>query len=362
MAGDYYEVLGIDRDATEEEIKRAYRRLAREYHPDTNHDDPDAGEKFKLVAEAYSVLSDPGRRRDYDLFGSTRAPTSGFDPFDIFASFFGQDPFGSSSWRSGPQRGSDLILEIDVALDEVVRGTTKTVTIRNLQSCENCGGNGCAPGTSPTRCSRCGGSGAIRSVQRSLFGNLMTSFTCPQCRGEGEEIANPCEECNGEGRMERLDEISVDVPAGVEDSTQIRISGRGQAGARGGRSGDLFVQVRVSPHERFVRRGNDLLATIRVPFTQAALGGSSQVDTFDGPMEVHIPGGTQPGDTLRVKGKGIPRYGRAGRGDLILEAQVEVPEHLNDEEEDLVRKLAEVRGDKVDSPTGIVKKIRGAFR
>lgn len=362
MAADYYETLGIGPDASDDEIKRAYRQLARENHPDANPDDAMAGERFKEVAEAYSVLSDPVKRRDYDLFGSTRVPSGGFDAFDIFRSFFGSDPFSSyTAQRRGPQRGSDLILEIQVRLEEVVAGTTKSVTIRNLQPCDTCGGNGCAPGTSPTRCSRCGGSGAVRSVQRSLFGNLMTSFTCPQCHGEGQEIASPCEECNGDGRLERLDEISVEVPAGVDDGTQLRISGRGQAGARGGGSGDLFVQVRVLPHDRFLRRGNDLLTTLTLPFTQAALGTTLGVDTFDGPVEVPVPAGTQPADTIRVKGKGIPRYGRAGRGDLIFEVQVQVPEHLSTEQEDLVRKLAESRGEGVD-PAGLVRKIRGAFR
>jgi molecular chaperone DnaJ len=190
----------------------------------------------------------------------------------------------------------------------------------------------------------------------------MTSFTCPQCRGEGEEIASPCGECNGEGRLERHDEISLEVPVGIEDGTQLRISGRGQAGARGGRSGDLFVQVRVARHERLIRRGNDLLSSIRVPLTQCALGGTQTVETFDGPVEVHVPPGTQPGDNLRVRGKGVPRYGRSGRGDLILETQVDVPRDLRPEEEELMRKLAELRGEEVDAPSGIVGKIKGAFR
>lgn len=363
MARDYYEVLEVSRDASQEDIKRAYRRLARSYHPDANPHDSEAAEKFKELGEAYSVLSDPSRRRDYDMFGTARVPAGGFDPFDIFASFFGGDPFGSfSARRGGPQRGSDLILDFEVTLEDVVKGATKAVTIRNLQTCETCSGTGCAPGTSPSRCSRCGGSGAVKSVQRSIFGNIMTSFTCPQCHGEGEEIADPCRECNGEGRMERLDEIPLEIPPGVEDGVQIRMSGRGQAGPRGGGSGDLYVRVQVEPHPRFRRSGDDLVTGFEVPFTQAILGGAAEVETFDGTLEVKIPPGTQPGDVLKMRGRGVPHLGRAGRGDLVVEIKVEIPSKLTPEQEELVRRFAESRGERVAEGSGIVDRIRGAFR
>ena len=362
MSEDYYEVLGVSRDSTEEEIKKAYRNLARRFHPDANPDNPQAAEHFKKVAEAYTVLSDADRRRDYDRYGTTRVPTGGFDPFDIFAAFFGRDPFGSYSGGGTTQRGSDLILNLEVSLEEIVKGGSKTVTIPNLQTCDNCNGTGCKPGTSPQSCSRCRGTGAIRSVQRSLFGNLMTSFTCPQCHGEGQEITDPCSECNGEGRLERLDEIPIELPAGVEDGMQLRVSGRGQAGARGAGAGDLFVQVVQVPHDRFRREGNDLVTVLPVTFPQAALGATVEVDTFDGPLEIHVPPGTQPGDTVRAKGRGIPRLGRSGRGDLVAEVKVQVPRDLSTEERELIRRMAESAGDKVDEGGRIVDKIRGAFR
>lgn len=364
MERDYYEVLGVGRTASAEEIKRAYRRLARRYHPDANPDDPAAEEKFKEVAEAYAVLADPAQRRDYDLFGTARVPAGGFDPFDIFASFFGRDPFEGFGrrQRGGPRRGRDLILQVEMSLEEVVKGSKQSITIRNLQSCERCGGTGCEPGTSPTRCSRCGGTGAVRTVQRSVFGSLMSSFTCPQCHGEGEEIATPCDQCNGDGRMERLDEVTFDVPPGVEDGAQLRLSGRGQAGTRGGTPGDLLVAVRVLPDERFFRQGDDLVGTLSIPFTQAALGAVVQIVTFDGEVEVKVPPGIQPGEILRVKGKGVPHLNRSGRGEVLFEVRVEVPKGLSDSEAELIRRLAAERGEQVDEPSGIVRKIRDALR
>lgn len=362
MARDYYEVLGVGRDAGDEEIKKAYRRLARQYHPDANPNDPGAEEKFKELAEAYAVLSDAARRREYDLFGSTKTPVAGFDPFDIFATFFGGDPFRSYTRRSGSRRGNDLALELEVTLEEVVKGASKTVTIHNLQTCDQCRGSGSEPGTFPSRCSRCGGSGAVRQVQRSLFGNVMTSFTCPQCHGAGEEIVTPCKQCNAEGRMERLDEVSLDVPPGVEHGMQFRISGRGEAGTRGGGTGDLYVQVRIAPDQRFERRGVDLMTMLNVPVTQAALGATLELDTFDGPVQVTVPSGTQPGRVLRVRGRGIPHLGRPGRGDLLVQVAVEVPADLTPEQAELLRRFAALRGERVEGEQGIIGKIRSAFR
>jgi molecular chaperone DnaJ len=364
MARDYYQVLGIGREAQEEDIKKAYRKLARQYHPDANREDPQAEEKFKEIAEAYAVLSDPARRRDYDLFGTAKVPAGGFDPFDLFSSFFGGDLFGAASARRGTRtgRGNDLGLELAVTLEEAVKGASKMATIHNLQTCEACQGSGCAPGTSPARCSRCAGTGAVRQVQRSIFGNLMSSFTCPTCRGTGQEIASPCQECNGEGRLERLDEIPIEVPAGVRDGVQLRISGRGEAGARGGGAGDLYVQIRVLADERFVRRGDDLLTAHTVSVTQAALGAAVEVETFDGPAKLTIPSGTQPGRVLRVRGRGVPHLGRAGRGDLLVEVRVEVPTNLSEEESKLLRRLAALRGEPVSDQTGIIGKIKSAFQ
>ena len=367
---DYYEILGVSRDATAEEMKKAYRKLAREYHPDANPGNAEAEHKFKLLAEAYSILSDPQKRRDYDTFGTARSPfggAGGFDPFDIFSSLFGgADPFGFAGGArrtGGRARGSDLVVDLDVTLEEVVRGASKTVTIRNLQPCEKCAGSGAEPGTSPTRCSRCGGSGSVRSVQRSILGNVMTSFVCPQCHGAGEEIQSPCRECNGEGRMERLDEVSFDVPPGVEDGSQFRISGRGEAGHRGGRSGDLFVRIGVREDNRFRRHGSDLLASVAVSYPQAVLGTTLELETIDGPVELRVPPGTQPGARLRIRGRGIPLLGRpTARGDLLVEIRLEVPPHVDGEEEELVRRLAVVRGEAVGESEGVMGKIRSLFR
>lgn len=367
---DYYEVLGVQRDAGAEEMKKAYRRLAREYHPDANPDNPQAEQKFKELAEAYSVLSDPQKRRDYDTFGTAKSPfgpggAAGFDPFDLFSSLFGNaDAFGFGGQRRGSRsRGNDLVVDLEVTLEEVVRGASKTVTIRNLQACERCGGSGSEPGTSPTRCSRCAGSGSVRAVQRSILGNVMTSFTCPQCHGSGEEIANPCQECHGDGRTERLDEVSFDVPPGVEDGSQFRLTGRGEAGQRGARAGDLYVRVSVREDERFRRRGNDVVAAVTVSYAQAALGATLELETLEGPVELRVPAGTQPGATLRIRGRGIPLLGRpTGRGDLLVQVQLEVPTHLSSEEEELVRRLAQLRGEPVGDSAGVMGKIRSLFR
>lgn len=365
MDRDYYEVLGVGRNASPDEIKKAYRGLAREYHPDANPNDPDAERKFKELGEAYSVLSDPGRRRDYDLFGTAKVPVGGFDPFDLFSSIFGADPFVSFTRRRRSNRGSDLAIEVEATLEEVVKGASKTLTIHNRQTCQRCDGSGCEPGTSPSRCSRCGGAGSVRSVQRSILGNVMTSFTCPQCHGSGEEIGDPCKECNGEGRMERLDEVSFDLPPGTPDGTQFRISGRGEAGARGGSAGDLFVQVQVRPDPRFRRHGDDLLASVGIPFSQAALGAALELETFDGPVELTIRPGTQPGTPLKVRGRGVPHLGRSGRGDLVVEVEVEVPVNLTDEQEELLRRFAASRNETVgdeETSAGVIGKIRSLFR
>lgn len=360
MAADLYEILGVSRDATEDEIKRAYRKLARECHPDANPNDPDAERKFKDVAEAFSVLSDPERRRQYDMFGSAGSRVGGFDPFDIFASFFGSGSFGGRT--GGPQRGDDLVLVLDISLHDVVKGTSKRVTLRRLASCQMCNGSGAETGTSPVRCSSCQGSGAVRSVSRSIFGNVMSTYTCPACKGSGDQIESPCRQCRGEGRADTQEQVEIDVPAGVDDGMQIRLRGKGHAGERGAPPGDLYAQIRVRSEEGFTRQGSDLVAAISIPFTQAVLGGSRHFDTFDGVEELEIPAGTQPGDVLKLKGKGVPHLRRAGRGDLIVRLEVEVPTRLSSEEEELMRRLAQVRGDEVAPPKSLAGKIRGAFR
>jgi molecular chaperone DnaJ len=357
---DYYRILGVDRDATEEEIKKAYRRLARRHHPDANPDDPDAAAKFKEVAEAYSVLSDPARRRDYDMFGTAKMPAGGFDPFDLFRTFFGGDPFESMR-RQRPVRGGDLALELQVSLEEVVRGATRTVTMRKPVTCERCRGSGAEVGSTPSSCTTCGGTGIVRNVQRSVFGNVMTSYTCPECGGSGERIEDPCRDCSGRGRIEKEEEVTIDIPPGVEHGTQYRMSGRGEAGPRGAPPGDLYVGVVVADDDRFERRGDHLLTRVAIPFTKAVLGGSIEVDSFEGPVTVDIEAGTQVGSVLRVKGSGVPRAGAGGRGDLLIEVDVEIPSRLTEEEEELLRRLAAERGEEVAEPKSFMGRIRGAF-
>lgn len=358
---DYYSVLGVSRDATEDQIKRAYRELARRHHPDANPDDPSSTNKFKEVAEAYSVLSDPEKRRSYDMFG-TGGPGRGFDPFDLFSSFFGGDPFRTT--RSTGQRGSDRAVQVTISLEEVVKGTTATLTIGRLGECHVCLGSGARPGTQVSTCSQCGGSGAVRSVQRSFLGNVMTSFTCPRCDGSGEEITSPCDECRGAGRLEVGEEVSIEVPAGVDDGMQIRKRGAGDAGVRGGGPGDLIVALRVLPGQGIQRHDDDLIRSLPVAFTQAVLGAVIEVETFDGKEELRIAPGTGSGKVLRVKGKGVPHLHGFGRGDFLFETLVEVPKDVGIEEEELLRRFAEMRGEQVAHPSddGIIGKIKSAFR
>jgi len=361
MPKDYYETLGVSREASDEELKKAYRKLARQCHPDANPDDPAAESKFKELGEAYAILSDPARRSTYDRFGSASSVGGGFDPFDIFASFFGGDPFGFNR-RTGPQRGRDLVIALEVTLEEVVSGVTKSFPVRSLRNCTRCGGKGAEPGTSSSTCERCNGSGTVRSMQRGFFGNVVTASTCPECGGLGQKILSPCVECRGEGRVEREEEVKVDVPAGIEDGMQLRVPGRGEAGPKGGVAGDLYVQLRVKAMKGFERQGDDMILTIDVPFSQATLGTSLKIDSFDGKVELELPPGTQPGDTLVVKGAGVSHLNRGGRGDLLVQINVKVPTNLSSEEDQLIRKFAALRGEDVAEQHGFMGKIRNAFR
>src|SRR6266511_2123591 len=342
---DLYEVLGVDREATEEDIRRAYRRLAREHHPDVNAD-PAAEDRFKQVAAAYEVLSDPQKRRQYDTFGNQSIPD--LFPFgDIFDALFGG---GLGRRRSrGPRtrarRGEDLFADVSLTLREAAFGLQREVPIDSLEPCARCGGTGAEPGTSPSRCSRCGGSGELQEVQRSVFGTIMTARPCPTCRGSGEEILSPCTECRGQGRTGRRQVVTVDVPAGVADGMELRIAGAGNAGVFGGPPGDLYLQVGVEPHPDFDRRGQDLLSILEVPLTHAVLGAEVDVPTLDGTERVKIAPGTQPGTVVRLRGQGVPNLGRRGRGDLVLTVQVGVLQESRKDERVLVERLAELRGE-----------------
>ena len=365
MAVDPYSALGVRRDASSEEIKRAFRKLAREYHPDANPE-PGAEERFKEINAAYEILSDPVKRERFDLYGDANS-APGFASFgdlgDIMESFFGA-AFGRTRTRArpgGPMRGGDLSLHLEISFQEAVFGATKSVSIDVLTVCERCDGSACEPGTFRTRCARCGGTGELRTVQRSVFGQVMSSRPCGECGATGEVPAAPCTACRGRGRVETSQSFEVTIPAGVEDGNTLRLDGRGEAGLRGGGPGDLYVGLSVRAHEVFVRDGDHLLCSLRVPFTVATLGADVPVSTLDGDEQVTIPAGTQPGTLLRLRGKGVPRLGGRGRGDLVVQIDIEVPTKLRPEERDLLTQLADARGERAGEAKGILDRIKGAF-
>jgi molecular chaperone DnaJ len=371
---DYYELLEVGADATDDEIKKAYRRLARELHPDTNPD-PTAEDRFKEITLAYETLRDPERRRRYDMFGPEGVRGSGAaagDPFagfsasgfgDLFDAFFGGgSPFGGGRQR-GPLRGADMEAVLEVDFERAVFGGAEQLTIRAPVICETCEGSGARTGTTPTRCSQCGGSGEVRRVRQSILGQMVTAGPCGRCGGSGEEITSPCPECRGEGRRTRERVYTVDVPAGIDDGQTLRLTGKGAAGPRSGQPGDLYVHVRVRSHQRFVRQGQDVVAVIPVAVTQAALGASFAFETLDGPEEINVPPGTQSGRELRLRGRGVPHLDGRGRGDLVLRIQVDTPTGLTKAQEDLLREFAAARDEEVHAPDeGLLSKIRGAFK
>jgi molecular chaperone DnaJ len=376
-SADYYALLGVSRNATEDEIKRAYRKLARELHPDANPDDPAAEEQFKEVTFAYETLRDAERRRRYDMFGpeATRGTATGpADGFatgglgDIFEAFFGGgSPFGGGGAgrgaRSGPRRGEDAESILDIEFAEAVFGADKEITVRLPVTCATCDGSGARVGTTPTTCSTCGGAGEVRRVRQSLLGQMVTASPCSRCGGTGEEIASPCPDCRGNGRRMEDKSLVVEVPAGVEEGSTLRLTGRGASGGRGGPAGDLYVHLRVRPHDRFVREGPHLHHELHVAMTQAALGTSLSFETLDGEEELVIPPGTQTGREMRLRGRGAPYLQGRGRGDLIVTVAVDVPTDVPKAQEDLLRQLAAERGEPVaPADAGLFSKIRSAFK
>lgn len=343
---DYYEVLGVQRNASPEEIKKAFRRLARQYHPDVSKDDG-AEAKFKEINEAYEVLSDSQKRAVYDRFGHNVPGESGygFDPFGgsdpfstIFDAFFGgQGGMGGRSQR-GPQRGADLRYNLRLSFEEAIFGCEKEIEFRRLEICSACKGSGAEPGTDPVRCPRCAGTGEIR--QRAPLFNMVTVTTCDQCGGTGYVIPIPCRECRGEGRIRQSRAITVKIPAGVDGNSQIRISGEGDAGPRGGSHGNLYVALEVEQHPYFVRDGNDILLELRLNVAQAALGDEIEVPTVDSSERLRIPAGTQTGQTFRLRGKGVPFLRQNGRGDQVVVVRVVVPTKLNEQQRKLFQELA----------------------
>jgi molecular chaperone DnaJ len=373
VATDYYELLGVSRTATPDEIKRAFRRLARQLHPDTGHGDPESEARFKQVAHAYEVLSDPEKRRRYDTFGpdgvngasNTADPFGGFGGIgDMFEAFFGGSPFGGRGrGQSGPPRGSDLEVVVDLEFTEAVFGCEHAVPVRTAVECPACGSTGAADGTQPVTCYECQGTGQVQRVRQSLIGQMVTSSPCARCAGSGQIIANPCAECRGEGRTVEERTYTVEIPAGVDSGSTLRLSGRGAVGPRGGTAGDLYVHLRVAPHERFERDGYDLHSTLRLPYTQATLGATIQFETLEGTEEIDIPRGTESGTTFRLRSRGVPHLERRNRGDLLIDVVVEVPTELSEEEEEVIRRLAELRGEPVaPSVSGLISKLRSAFK
>lgn len=376
MPRDYYEVLGVERGADGATIKRAFRRLARELHPDVNTEDPDAEARFKEAAEAYEVLSDPERRRTYDAFGHEglrsggyRSRAEGFGSFqDIFESFFGaSDPlfgdlFGA---RSGPASGGDVGLAVEIDLADVVTGTRREVEFEAVAPCERCSGNGAEPGTPITSCETCGGAGQVRQVSRTPFGQMVRAGACPSCDGAGKLAESPCETCEGKGRQLSRKTWEVEIPAGIEHGQRIRIGGGGHAGEVGGRSGDLYVEVAVAQPEGLHREGRDLVTVAEVPVTAAMLGATVEVETLEGVEEVEVEPGSQHGDTIRLRGRGLPSLRNPARGDLHVALKLVTPVKLDEDQRELVERLEGTLGPRNEPSAtreGLFARVRRAFR
>jgi molecular chaperone DnaJ len=349
MRRDPYEVLGVAPEADDGEVKKAFRRLARELHPDVNRHDPEAEEKFKEAAEAYEILSDAERRATYDRFGfeglDSRGYASqahGFGSFaDIFDAFFGGDPFGAAFGRGGGGRvqGGDIAVEVEVTLADAAAGRTVDVAYELVDTCEHCHGNGAEPGTPIETCPTCGGAGRVRAVTRTAFGQLVREQACDTCGGDGRIASEPCRECGGRGRRAVRKTLQVEIPAGIADEQRIRLSGRGHAGERGGPPGDLYVVVRVAEDERFLRDGSNLVTVVDVPAPAAALGTTVTVPTLDGDEEIKVAPGTQPGSVVTLRGRGMPTIGRGRRGDQQVVLNVVIPRNLTERQSELLEEL-----------------------
>ena len=376
---DLYQLLGVSRTATDEELKRAYRIKAREFHPDANHGQADTGERFKEISLAYEVLKDPERRARYDRFGpeGVFGPAAGTggrtgDPFagglgDLFDAFFngaGGPGTGGRNRRSGPAPGPDAELVLRLGFRDAVFGVERDVEVQTPVHCDSCEGTGARPGTSPVRCPECQGAGELRRVRQSILGQVMTAVPCSRCQGTGQSIDDPCSDCGGEGRRIEQRTLTVDIPAGVDDGSTLRLAGHGPAGFRGGPNGALFVHVSVQPDGVFERSGVDLHAAVHIPMAMAALGGSVAFDTLDDSRDLAIAAGTQTGQVIQLKGLGVPKLRGRGRGDLFVHVEVDTPTDLDDEQRELLAALAMARGEDLGNTPhaeGIFSKLRSAL-
>ena len=379
---DYYEVLGVSKTATQDELKKAYRKLARKYHPDLNKDNEEAAEKFKECNEAYSVLSDDQKRAQYDQFGHAAFENGGMgggggfggaggfggfggsgmeDIFDMFCG--GQGGRGGSRAKSGPQRGADLRFDLEITFEEAAFGLEKEINLYRDETCDHCHGEGAEPGSKVESCPECNGTGYVRFTQNTMFGQMVNERPCSRCKGEGKIISEPCKECRGKGTVKRNKKLKVKIPAGVDNGSRLRVSGEGEAGAKGGPSGDLYVYLYVKPHKFFERDGTTVLCEVPINIVQATLGADIKVPTLDGQVTMKVPEGTQPGKVLRLKGKGIPSLRGGGRGDQLVRIKVVVPTKLSDKQKDALRKFADISKDNINpEEKSFMDKVKDFFK
>lgn len=379
---DYYEVLGVSKTATQDELKKAYRKLARKYHPDLNKDNEEAAEKFKECNEAYSVLSDDQKRAQYDQFGHAAfenggmgggggfGGAGGFGGFggsgmeDIFDMFFGgQGGRGGSRAKNGPQRGADLRFDLEITFEEAAFGLEKEINLYRDETCDHCHGEGAEPGSKVESCPECNGTGYVRFTQNTMFGQMVNERPCSRCKGEGKIISEPCKECRGKGTVKRNKKLKVKIPAGVDNGSRLRVSGEGEAGAKGGPNGDLYVYLYVKPHKFFERDGTTVLCEVPINIVQATLGADIKVPTLDGQVTMKVPEGTQPGKVLRLKGKGIPSLRGGSRGDQLVRIKVVVPTKLSDKQKDALRKFADISKDNINpEEKSFMDKVKDFFK
>lgn len=359
---DYYEVLGVEKGTSDADIKKAFRKLAKQYHPDVNPGDKEAEAKFKELNEAYEILSEPQKRAQYDQFGHAGTDPNGFGGYggggygdfdfggigDIFESFFGGGGFGRSSrTRNGPQKGADLKYVMEIAFDEAAFGVEKEINVNRMENCDVCHGSGAKAGTSATTCKHCNGSGQVQYKQSTPFGQFVNIKSCDVCQGEGRIITDPCTKCGGKGRIRKAVKIKINVPAGIDDGQTISLRGEGEPGIKGGPSGDLFISMKVKNHPIFQRQASDVICEIPITFVQAALGAELEVPTLDGKVKYTVPEGTQTGTVFRLKGKGIPYLRGSGRGDQYVKVNIDVPKKLNEKQKSILKEFADLSGDEV---------------